>query len=49
MPEKAQELTVTNAGQPIAVQLAPAQTTEIAQGATPRFPANVTVELTPAR
>jgi len=49
VPEKAQELVVTNTGQPIVVTITPALELAIAQGVRPVLPAgDVTVELTPA-
>lgn len=48
MPEQAQELTVTNSAQPLAVQIATATTSEIANQATPQAPTNQTVTITTA-
>ena len=47
MAEQAQELTVTNAGQPIVVELTRASSEEVAQGVTIEFPANKTVVISP--
>lgn len=46
--EEAQELTVTNTGQPIAATIDPADTYDDAQLITPTPPAAVTVTITPA-
>ena len=47
MAEEAQELTVTNTGQPIAVEIEPVDTYEVAQEIRAAEPADVTVDLTP--
>lgn len=47
MAEEAQELTVTNAGQPQVVILTPAETIESAQRVVIEHPATKTVVLTP--
>ena len=48
MAEEAQELTVTNTGQPLTVDLLPAETTAEAQEMYPSIPAAVTVSIEPA-
>jgi hypothetical protein len=46
--EEAQELTVTNSGQPIVVAIEPAVTDEVADTLEPAAPTNVTVAIDPA-
>lgn len=46
--EEAQELTVTNSGQPIAVVIDPAETVEVAMEMAATPPNAVTVDITPA-
>lgn len=46
--EEAQEIEVTNAGQPTVVRIDPADTYDIALESAATAPANVTVEITPA-
>ena len=46
--EEAQELTVTNTGQPLAATIQPAVTDEVALEIVATEPAAVTVEITPA-
>lgn len=48
MAHTAQELTVTNSGQPLVVQIEAAAMNPIAQGVTPQIAANVTITITPA-
>lgn len=48
MAEEAQELTVTNTGQPQTVDITPAKTREEAQDFTSSMPTALTVEITPA-
>lgn len=48
MAEEAQELTVTNTGQPATVDLIPAVTpVEVAQTLVPAVPTNVSIDLIP--
>ena len=47
MAEQAQEVTVTNTGQPQVVELVPVTTYEIARAAVAAFPANQTVTIAP--
>lgn len=48
MAEEAQELTVTNTGQPQTVDIAPAEEKEQAQELTSAVPTALTVGITPA-
>lgn len=46
--EEAQELTVTNTGQPLVVEIDPADSYDLALELAATAPTNVTVEITPA-
>lgn len=48
MAETAQEITVTNEGQPQVVQITAASESTVAREMTPQLAANVTVTITPA-
>ena len=48
MTAQAQTLVVTNSGQPLAADIAPATTYSVAQTTTPTAPGNVTVTIAPS-
>ena len=48
MASQAQELVVTNSGQPLVAVIQPVTRYSVAQALSPVFPANVTVEIAPS-
>jgi len=48
MAEQAQELTVTNSGQPLVTEIETAEENEVAQAPQSQTPTNVTVTITTA-
>lgn len=49
MAEIAQDVEVTNSGQPLVAEITPANDAEVAREMTIQIAANVTVEITPAQ